>query len=150
MRVLTLSRPVQQRAMPAIALLLLVGCQLISPYSEEAYKQATSLKVDSLKLMDLAVSPYADHAKEVEDLKTSLQKAYEYAAGQPRNELSTEQWAILIDPDRNLLGGFLKLWQEKGTLSRPFIDEAKKLVSDAFDTIIGLESGKIKPGELQK
>jgi hypothetical protein len=30
-----------------------------------------------------------------------------------------------------------------------FITEAQVLVSDAFDTIIGLESGKINPSELK-
>jgi len=30
-----------------------------------------------------------------------------------------------------------------------FVAEAQLLVSDAFDTIIGLESGKISPSELK-
>jgi hypothetical protein len=49
------------------------------------------------------------------------------------------------DPDRNLLGGFLKRWKDKGTLSGVFVTEAKKNVSLGFDQIIGLESGLIKP-----
>jgi DNA transposition AAA+ family ATPase len=49
------------------------------------------------------------------------------------------------DPDKNLLGGFLKRWKEKDKLSAVFVDEAKRLISTGFDQIIGLESGKIKP-----
>jgi hypothetical protein len=129
--------------------LSVAGCQTTPRFSEEAYSEATALKVDSLQLMDSAVKPYAEHAPEVEALRTKIEKAYEYAAGRPNNQITTQQWSILKDPNRNLLGGFLKRWQDTGTLSKAFVDEAKKIVSDAFDTIIGLESGKIKPGEVK-
>ena len=99
--------------------------------------------------MDKATEPYANHEKEVEQLQTKIEKAYEYVNGQPENELSAKQWEILKNPERNLLGGFLKRWKEKSTLSNAFIKEAKGLVADAFDTISGLESGKIKNGEVQ-
>jgi hypothetical protein len=33
--------------------------------------------------------------------------------------------------------------------SIPFIAEARKIVADAFDTIIGLESGKVKPTQVR-
>jgi len=76
-----------------------------------------------------------------------VEKAYEYAKGRPKNEISAQQWEKLKDPDKNLLGGFIKRWMEKETLKKTFIQGAKGIVSDAFDTIIGLESGKIKPSE---
>lgn len=44
---------------------------------------------------------------------------------------------------------FLKRWETDGTLSQMFITEMQMLVSDAFDTIIGLESGKIDPSEVK-
>jgi hypothetical protein len=47
------------------------------------------------------------------------------------------------------LGGFLKRWKDEETLSAMFVSEAQILVSDAFDAIIGLESGKIKPSEIK-
>ena len=80
-------------------------------------------------------------------MKIDLKKAYEYAKGRPHNEESTQQWLIMGDPARNLLGGFFKRWEEKSMLSTSFIDGAKKNVADGFDQIIGLESGKIKPGQ---
>lgn len=131
-----------------LVLLSLYACSHISPYSQFAYQQATSLKVEALALMDKATEPYENHKKQVEELQTKIEKAYEYVKGQPKNELSARQWEILKDPERNLLGGFLKRWKKESTLSNVFIKEAKGLVADAFDTISGLESGKIKKGEV--
>ena len=125
------------------------SCSSISVFSPEAYKQAVELKVESLELMSYATSPYDDNEESVTYLKTELRKAYEFALGRPNNELSTEQWEILINEEGNLLGGFLKRWEAEGTLSEMFVTEMQTLVSDAFDTIIGLESGKIDPSELK-
>jgi len=121
----------------------------ISSFSPIAYEQATSLKVDALGLMDRATDPYANHRAETESLTVRLAKAYEFARGRPDNDMSTEQWRILIDPGRNLLGGFLARWRKESKLSTTFVTEAKGLVSDAFDTIIGLESGKLKPDQVR-
>jgi hypothetical protein len=125
------------------------GCApTIAPYSSTAYEQATSLKVESLALMDRATEPYPGHAQDVTALWLALQKAHEYARGRPRNEISARQWSILLDAERNLLGGFLARWREQSTLSPVFVTEAKGLVSEAFDLIIGLESGKIRPSDV--
>ena len=134
---------------PFMFLLVFAACSYTAPYSQFAYEQTISLKVEALQLMDKATEPYASHAADVRNLETNLEKAYEYAKGRPKNEISAKQWQILIDPDRNLLGGFLKRWKTKSTLSPTFINEAKGLVSDAFDTISGLESGKINSSRIQ-
>jgi hypothetical protein len=110
-----------------------------------AYQQAISLKVDSLALMGKATQPYVDHETEVETLMLRIEKAYEYARGRPNNQFMTQQWEILKDPERNLLGGFIKRWHDEGSLSVSFVIEAKRQISSAFDQIIGLESGLIKP-----
>ena len=132
-----------------LSFICVANCSQISLYSETAYEQAVSLKVESLALMDKAIEPYGDHRTEIESLKIKLEKAHEFAKGRRKNEISSQQWQIMITPDRNLIGGFLKRWEEKMTLSKTFIDEAKGIISDGFDTIIGLESGKIKPRELE-
>ena len=134
----------------AITLSMIVwSCASISVFSPEAYKQAVDLKVESLELMSLATMPFADVEENVTYLKTELKKAYEFALGRPSNEISAEQWEILIDEEGNLLGGFLKRWETEGSLSEMFVTEMQILVSDAFDTIIGLESGKIDPSEFK-
>lgn len=124
------------------------GCtSLISPFNQAAYEYATSLKVEALALMDKATEPCSNHQEEINRFMIEVEKAYEYAKGRPKNEISAQQWERLKDPQKNLLGGFMKRWKEKETLKKTFIQEAKGIVSDAFDTIIGLESGKIKPSE---
>ena len=132
-----------------IALLLIsISCApSIAPYSETAYNQAVGLKVESLRLMGRAETPFEGHTKRIQSIEMELDKAYEFAKGRPRNEYSTRQWEILLDPERNLLTGFFRHWERSETLSRPFIVEASEIVSDAFDTIIGLESGKIQAGD---
>ena len=132
-----------------IMIFVLLSCSSISVFSPEAYKQAVDLKVESLNLMSSATMPFADYKEEVLYLTTELDKAFEFSKGRPDNEISTEQWKILIDQEGNLLGGFLKRWETEGTLSEMFISEMQLLVSDAFDAIIGLESGKIDPSEFK-
>ena len=136
-----------------ISLLLILsglpGCASVSLFSPAAYEQATSLKVESLILMDKAEEPFERHRSDVDALRIMIEKAYEYAKGRPGNEITARQWELLKDPDRNLLGGFMKRWQERSTLPGAFISEANGVISDAFDTIIGLESGKINPSGVQ-
>lgn len=115
---------------------------LIATYSQAAYEQATSVKAESLALMGRATEPYNQHAQEVEALMLQVDKAYEYARGRPKNEISTQQWANIRDPGKNLLGGFLERWKEQGQLSSAFVKEAQIQISKAFDQIIELESGK--------
>ena len=139
-----------QPLLSALTLSLTIwSCASISVFSPEAYKQAVDLKVESLELMSFATMPYADYEEEVINLNTELDKAFEFSKGRPDNEISTEQWRILIDEEGNLLGGFLKRWETEGSLSEMFVSEMQILVSDAFDTIIGLESGKIDPSEFK-
>ncbi|MFH1147090.1 MAG: hypothetical protein V1736_05215 [Pseudomonadota bacterium] len=127
--------------------LLINACQTISPFSQIAYEQAVSLKVDSLALMAKATEPFDRHEKEIEDVLRRVDKAFEYAKGRPSNEISARQWEILKDPKRNLLGGFVARWKEKDVLSEALIVGAQGQVEKAFDAIIGLESGKSKGTE---
>ena len=140
-----------RRALRLGAVIALLGAgscgPTIAPFSEQAYDLAVTLKVRSLALMSQAGRPYADHAAAVAELRLELERAYEFAKGRPQNEDSAAQWALLIAPEGNLLGGFLQRWHERSTLSPAFVTEARALISEAFDHIIGLESGKLKPGD---
>jgi hypothetical protein len=128
----------------------LAACSLISHYDQVAYEHATSAKVDTLALMGKATSSYDDHEKEVDALVRQLDKAYEYDRGRPLNKITVAQWDILRDPNRDLVGGFLKMWKAKGSLSATFIAEKKKQMGDAFDQIIQFESGKLKPAKVKE
>ena len=134
----------------AMALLAVTSAcaPLIARFDAQSYSQAVSLKVDALALMDDATEPYAQHEAEARALAVKLDKAFEYAQGKPRNELSARQWQILKDPQRHLLGGFLARWKAESTLGHAYILEKKGQVGMAFDQIIGLESGKLKPADI--
>ncbi len=131
-----------------VGLALAIGaCTTISRYDQAAYQHAVNAKVDALAVMNKATGSYDEHQKEIESLMTELDKTYEYDRGRPLNIITVAQWNILRDPDRNLLGGFLKMWKAKGTLSSTLVAEKKTQIADAFDQIIQLESGKIKPSQ---
>lgn len=126
-----------------LAFLCLVGCApLIGPYSPTAYQNATSLKAETLALMEKGTQPYHDYEKQVESLMVDIDKAYEFVNGIPSNSLSARQWLLLKDPDGDLLGKFFLRWKERNTLSESFIHEFEGIVSDAFDEIICLEANK--------
>jgi hypothetical protein len=127
-----------------IPLFWLNSCKTIAVFDQQAYFQTTTLKVEALKVMDKAVENYADHASLIGDITMKIEKAYEYEAHRPQNEISTKMWNILKDENKNLFGGFLKRWSSKEKLDPVFITEAKGQIAEAFDLIAELESKKIK------
>lgn len=137
-----------QKLLVASIFIGLFGCASISQFDQYAYVQTTSLKVDALQVMDMAVEDFNDHQDEVLKLKADLQKIYEYEKNRPNNEITLKMWEKLLDEDGHLIGGFLIKWEEQGTQSEIFIREAKKIIGPAFDQIAQLESKKIKPSEL--
>ena len=145
MNIKTCLRP-RRRALPnflALTCLFVAACgPSIAAFDQVAYDRTISLKVDALTIMDKATEPFEQHRAAVDALRMDLDKAYEYARGRPKNDLTTRQWEILRDPASNLLAGFLRFWEERSTVGAAFISNAKDLVADAFDTISGLESGK--------
>lgn len=124
---------------------LLSACApLIGPYSPVAYQNATSLKAETLALMDKATEPYDPHKGEVDKLFVEVNKAHEFVKGVPSNSISSKQWEILIKPDGDLMGKFFSRWATSNskTLSKTFINEFKYVISDAYDEIICLEANK--------
>jgi len=114
----------------------------IGPYSEVAYQNATSLKAETLGIMEKATEPYDAHKVEVENLFVEVNKAHEFVKGVPSNSISSQQWEILIKRDGDLIGKFFSRWSESKILTKTYIDEFKPIVSDAFDEIICLEANK--------
>ena len=140
----TNTRAIMHKLTLLLLLFSFVGCSSISTFDQHAYIQTTSLKVDALNLMTQATDSFSIHAKNVAEVKTNLQKIYEYERNRPKNEVTVKMWDLLLNSDGHLLGGFLKRWEDKSVLGATFVNEEKKIISDAFDQIAGLESGKIK------
>lgn len=127
------------------SILISTACSpIISNFDRFAYKQITSLKVDALSLMDEATSDYASHAAEVKTLQSDLNKAIEYNKHRLHNDITNKMYALLNDPEANLLGGFLVKWQNDGKCSPAYITDKKRQIAFSFDQIADLEIRKIK------
>lgn len=127
-----------------------IGCAITAPYDQHVYSQTTGLKVDALKLMDKATRAYDSQSEAISNFTDKWDKLYEYELHRARNDIRISMWNLLRDPDKNLMGGFLKRWKTESTLSETFINEAKIQVGRAFDQLAELESGKITPKELKQ
>lgn len=130
-----------------VVLVAFASCRSIALFDQYAYVEATSIKVDALHLIDHSVEPYSENSKEIDALNLKIEKIFEYEKHRTNNETSAQLWSLLKNPDKNLLGGYLKKWQSDGKLNKAFSQEAKVQISEAFDIIIELESKKIKPSD---
>ena len=129
---------------PLLVCLFISACSTIATFDQVAYDKATGAKAEALALMDKAIDSYSAHLKEIEAVSLTIDKAYEYDRGRALNTITVQQWQILRDPNRNLFGGFLRRWRDKGSLKPDYIAEKKPDIAEAFDQITGLEIGKRK------
>jgi hypothetical protein len=124
-------------------LFVIAGCSSISTFNHHAYTEDTTLKVEALSLMEKGIDSFKIHQTAIEELKIKLEKAYEFEKGRPNNSITAKMWEKLKDPNKDLLGGYLSLWEKQAVLSKAFIESKKKQITTAFDLIIDLESKKI-------
>ena len=129
-------------------LVWLAACSTISKFDQYAYTQTTSIKVDACNLMSHATESYEAHSADVQKVETDINKMFEYEKNRPKNIVSQKMWMILKDSTGHLFGGFVKRWQKEGKLDAAFVTESQALVSQSFDQISQLESGKIKPTQI--
>lgn len=122
------------------------SCQSVKTalYDQYSYQQTTSIKVEASNVMDKATTPYSNNKEIVEKLLLDIDKLVEYEKNKPDNEITFAMWKILTDKEKNLLSGFFKRWEEKGSFSPVFLQEAKKQVTDALDLLIQYEVKKDK------
>jgi hypothetical protein len=144
---MTYSHPRGLRPAILTALLLLSACEgLQGPeFSQAAVDSATELRTESLSLLSQADEPFARHADDVQRVKAKAEGIAAGAKQVPGNDAVATQWQLMTDPDGNLLGGVLVRWEEQGTLSRVFRDEASAQVAKGFDIIICTEESKRQP-----
>lgn len=124
--------------------LFFIGCATISTFDQYAYTQTTSIKVDAMNVMDNATDSYANHTKEIADVKTEIQKMIEYEKHRPQNSITAKMWDVMMT-DKGLFGDFLVMWKDQDKVSKAFVTEAKIKIGENFDRIAELESKKIKP-----
>jgi len=116
-----------------------------SLYDPVTHAETVNTKSSALNLMDQSTSPFNNHTAEVAQFKQKLADRLNYEKTKPKNEITTKMWEVLNN-DNKLIKSYLKLWEEKGTLSQFFIDEAKPQIGEAFDLLIEYEEKKDKTG----
>jgi len=122
-------------------IILSSGCSL--RFSEEAYSQAISAKVNGLKLMESSTEPFDLHQKKVENYKHELLLAYEYAKGRgKRNRYAIEQWRVINAEDGGSITEWLVRWENRGSFELKTIELFQPIFSDHFDQLIELEHHK--------
>ena len=121
---------------------LVVSACSVAGFEQQAVDFAVDIKTEALALMDQATDDFANHSGEVTALRQRMSAASAFAEGRSNNTESITQWQLMTDPNGNLLGGFLSRWEQRGQLSRAFIDGRKGQVSRGLDIIVDTENAK--------
>ncbi|MCA8833979.1 MAG: hypothetical protein K8953_02740 [Proteobacteria bacterium] len=100
------------------------------------------MKAESLALIAKSDEPFETHKDAVAKVILDADIAYEYAKGLPQNQETTSQWDKLRDKNGHLLGGFARMWKQKGVLGDYFKSQTSEQIEKAFDKIICLEINK--------
>ncbi len=140
------SKKVKSAILVWIISVLLLSCTTFKTalYNQYSIERSISLKVEALELMNEATEPYTEHIEEIKNYLKEFQKLEAYEKNRENNELSYEMLQRIGNPENNLLGGFLKRWKEKRTISKVMVTASKEQISDAFDLLIKYESKKNK------
>lgn len=124
--------------------LLISSCA--SLYDHYTYTETIATKVQTLSLIDQSNEAFTSHDAEVTALRNQLQKMLAYEEGKSKNDITVRMWRLLNN-EKKLIGSYLTLWEEKGTLSTVFISEAKPQIEEAFDILIAYEEKKDRKTE---
>lgn len=115
-----------------------------APFDLYSYQKTIAVKVETIKLMEKATTPYTVHKVEINAFFLDIEKLTEYEKNKLHNEITFSMWKMLNDKEKNLLAGFFKRWETKGVLSPAFIQESEKQVLQALDLLIQYEAKKDK------
>jgi hypothetical protein len=126
----------------------LISCTTTASFFDQmSYKETISAKIEALALMNKATEDYQSQKQAIDAVTLEMAKVYEYEKNRPNNTETVKMWELLMNPEKNLFGGFMMRWESESTLSKVFVDEAKLQIEKAFDIILGLENKKVKPEE---
>ena len=127
-----------------ILLLVMSSCvstktAFFDPYS---YKRSLELKLEATRLINKAVTPYANSKEDVEVLLCHINQLIDYEKHKSYNGTSYSLWKELTGDEKKLLTGFFTYWKTKDRLSPVFVEEAKKQLLEAFDLLLEYELKK--------
>ena len=110
-------------------------------YDHYTFTETLEAKVQTARLIRESITPYQDHVAEVGILKNRLDKMVAYERSKSKNPITIKMWEFLNKEDSSI-HKFLKLWEEKGTLSLVFTEEYSKQTDKIFQLMIDYETKK--------
>ena len=127
-----------------VAVLSMSSCA--SLYDHFTYTETIEAKLATLSLMEKSDSPFTENEDEVVDVKNQLEKMEIYEKGKSRNDITGKMWELLRS-DEHLVGSYLKLWEEKGSLNPEFAEQAIPQIEEAYDLMLLFETKKDKKAQ---
>jgi hypothetical protein len=115
------------------------GCATITKFDQNSYNSAQSLKEDALTIVQHPSPSAVDNLS----VRLDAQVAYETGKGKA-NRISAAQWRLIQNPHGNLLGGWIKTYQQGATMSPTYSEEKARQIGLAFDEVLKLEGGKLR------
>lgn len=124
---------------------LINGC---SPalYDHYTFTQTVAIKVQTESLIKRSNTVYEDNTTAIEALKNQIYTMLIYEKSKAKNPINMQMWEILNNENSSVYK-FLKLWEEKKTLSPAFTAEFSKQTNELFDHMINYEIKKDKQSE---
>lgn len=113
-------------------------------FDQYSYEKTIEIKVETVRLINKSNTPFSVNKEKIESLFLNIEKLTEYESNKSNNEITFQIWKILSDKEKNLLGGFFKLWETKGIVSKSFSEESQRQILQAFDLLIQYEIKKDK------
>jgi hypothetical protein len=133
------------RISPILFVLILGCCSFFpKPYSETIYNQMVDCKQDALSLMDKGSTSYSQNKTDIDSINTKMSKLKSLLDERCSEDVSCQQYEIMMASDKGLLGEFLVKWEENDTFSNVFIAQWKINVSTSFDKMIETENSRKK------
>lgn len=128
-----------------VSTLLMGSCFWVkAKYNPIGLQYAVTVQTEAPLLMGKATESFYLCKKEVYQLMSTVEEAYENAKILTKNQAITGIWDILRNPDGNRLGKFMKMWEKEGKLDKKTVALYIKWVNDDLKTLVEKEKKKGK------
>jgi hypothetical protein len=132
-------------ALSVLLLLAASACSMLKPkFDPVGHQYAVTIKQEALALLDKAGESFSLHREAVYLLMTRVERAYENALTQYKNDGVAGIWDVLRRPEANRLARFMEDWEKEDVLDETYIADAKKLLEENFNLLIKIEEEKKK------
>ncbi|UZO82409.1 hypothetical protein NBT05_08025 [Aquimarina sp. ERC-38] len=115
-------------------------------YDHYTFTETIETKVQIENLIRQSVNSFSENKEQVTAFQNQLQKMLIYEKAKDKNEITIKMWEYINSPNSSV-SKFLKLWEEKDTLSPAFTEEFKVPIQRIFDLMVAYENKKDQPTE---